>query len=167
MAVSGSGTITNTACASSNDFDANAGNDCGSVPIEVFDGNLAVLKSVSAPAVHFNERLVWTIALVNGGGAGTAGAVNVTDTLPAGFQLTAATPGYSQVGRALVWSLPIPPGTTALTVTGVMTPLYGIAASYTAVNTGTYRYASTSGVFHSAAVTVGARLAFMPKVIKP
>jgi uncharacterized repeat protein (TIGR01451 family) len=167
MAVSGSGTITNTACASSNDFDANTGNDCGSVSTEVFDGNLAVLKSVSAPAVHFNERLVWTIALVNGGGAGTAGAVNVTDTLPAGFQLTAATPGYSQVGRALVWSLPIPPGTTALTVTGVMTPLYGITASYTAVNTGTYRYASTSGVFHSAAVTVGARLAFMPKVIKP
>ena len=99
------GTITNTVEITSSTQDDVAGNNSGSVSIDVTNADLAVTKSVDDPNPTVGSSVVYTIAVTNGGPV-AATSVVVSDTWPMSvtFVSTVTTQGVYDVATG-VWDV--------------------------------------------------------------
>jgi uncharacterized repeat protein (TIGR01451 family) len=91
--VDGPGTQTNTATVTGADqFDPNSGNNSAGAAETPQQSDLRLRKSVSNPTPNVGDVVTYTITLSNAGPDGAA-HVQVSDLLPAGLVLVAASPG--------------------------------------------------------------------------
>ncbi|OYO17574.1 hypothetical protein CGZ94_01350 [Enemella evansiae] len=91
VAVDQQGDLSNTASVSSPDPDPNPGNNSSNVGTPTAPANLSITKTASAAQVNPGGDLTWTLTVRNAG-PGPARRVAVTDTLPAGVEVTSVTP---------------------------------------------------------------------------
>ena len=91
VAVDQQGDLSNTASVSSPDPDPNRGNNSSNVGTPTAPANLSITKTASAAQVNPGGDLTWTLTVRNAG-PGPARRVAVTDTLPAGVEVTSGTP---------------------------------------------------------------------------
>ena len=146
----------NSATVSANETDSFPANNATSEPTTVRQLiDLRATKTSSAPTVTLNQPFTWTVTVTNAGPANSLQTV-VTDTLPAGFQLTGA----------VTWTKTSPAGSgscvvTLPTVTCTMGPLnnagvatISVPSRFTAFPVG--GTATNSAVIDSNPATTGA-----------
>jgi uncharacterized repeat protein (TIGR01451 family) len=132
----------------------------------LWPATLSASKSVSRVSLHYHEPLLWTITLTNSGDV-TATATRVTDTFPAGYAQSSATPGYTPIAGGVRWSVDVPPlGTTVLTSSGSITPVLGVSHSLITLNSGEfYLDDNQAGAFASPIITVSPWRVYLPIVL--
>ena len=146
--------VTNTASAASATDDPVSGNNSSSAGIDARNADLALTKSVNNPAPVLGSNVTFTVAVTNSG-PDAAQAVAVTDVLPAGLTLVAATPSFGSFMAATgVWTV----GTLANGATATLDIVATVTDHTSITNTATL----TTGTFdpspgdHSGSATVDA-----------
>ncbi|MCI0437240.1 MAG: Ig-like domain-containing protein [Gemmatimonadetes bacterium] len=94
-------TVVNVARAVSTSVDANPANNRASVTTNVVLADLSVSKS--GPANALSGDIVWYVITTSNNGPSSASNVVVTDTLPAGTTLFAASRGAGESGGIVTW----------------------------------------------------------------
>ncbi|MEW5826965.1 MAG: PKD domain-containing protein, partial [Candidatus Bipolaricaulota bacterium] len=100
------GTLTNTACATGNETDPNAANNCGTTTTTVTPRtDLRVTKTDSPDPVIAGQALTYTVVVWNDGPSDATG-VAVAETLPAGVTFTSATASVGTYSSSTnVWTV--------------------------------------------------------------
>ena len=125
-----SGSVVNTASATSPTADPNQANNTSTVTTPIRQADLQITKS-GPGSVNAASPITWIIVVTNAG-PDTAFDVTVRDTLPAGASFTSATPTESaQSGRVVLWNVAsIAPGDVRMFTLNGVAP----ASGGTAVN---------------------------------